>query len=176
MQDPKIAKNLPSVQHRTTLSCYIFATKAHIDNRKKTSSTCPPNMAIVGPLMAEIRFGNLGHPSTFQWVVRLGSIAARHSTPCLKKTSHLWLAITLTHMNGFLIFFGVNVTDKVSNQKTLYYATWNNLCFCTTCQNGETRKSHFSLSWIALHTQCTCVLCAVFLKEKIVICDVFNSV
>ena len=22
-------------------------------------------------------------------------------TPCLKKTSHLWLAITLTHMNGF---------------------------------------------------------------------------
>jgi len=38
-----------------------------------------------------------------------------------------------------------NVTDKVSNQKTLYYATLNNLCFCTTWQNGETRTSHFSL-------------------------------
>jgi len=24
-------------------------------------------------------------------------------------------------------------TDKLSNQKTLYYATLNNLCFCTTC-------------------------------------------
>jgi len=24
-----------------------------------------------------------------------------NTTPCLKKTSHLWLAITLTHMNGF---------------------------------------------------------------------------
>jgi len=30
------------------------------------------------------------------------------------------------------IFFGRNVTDKVSNQKTLYYETSINLCFCTT--------------------------------------------
>jgi len=54
--------------------------------------------------------------------------------------------------------FGRNVTDKVGNQKMLYYATSNNLCFCTTCQNGETWKSHFSLNWIVLHAQCTCVL------------------
>ena len=39
--------------------------------------------------------------------------------------------------------FGRNVTDKVGNQKTPYYATANNLCFCTASQNGETRKSHF---------------------------------
>jgi len=26
------------------------------------------------------------------------------------------------------IFFGRNVTDKVGNQKSLYYATSNNLC------------------------------------------------
>jgi len=63
-----------------------------------------------------------------------------------------------------LIFFGRNVTDKVCNQKTLYYSTSNNLCFCTTCQNGETRKSYISLSWIVLHTM---HLCAVFLKEKL---------
>jgi len=44
-----------------------------------------------------------------------------------------------------VIFFGRNVTDKVSNQKTLYCATSNNVCFCTTWQNGETRKSHFLL-------------------------------
>ena len=42
-----------------------------------------------------------------------------------------------------LIFFGRNVTDKVGNRKTLYYATFNDLCFCTTWQNVETRKSHF---------------------------------
>jgi len=57
-----------------------------------------------------------------------------------------------------LIFFGRNVTDKVGNQKTPYCAISNNLCFCTTCQNGETRKSHFSLSCIVLQTQCTCAL------------------
>jgi len=60
-----------------------------------------------------------------------------------QKTSHLWLAITLTHMNGFWYFFGRNVTNKVGNQKMLYYATSSNLCFCTTWQNGQTRKSHF---------------------------------
>jgi len=44
------AKTLPSRHHRTTLSGYIFETKACIDNRKNflnnnTSSTCPHNMA-----------------------------------------------------------------------------------------------------------------------------------
>jgi len=69
--------------------------------------------------------------------------------------------------------FGRNVTDEVGNQKTLYYATSNNMCFCTTLQNAETRQSHF--------TQLDCVthpmhLCAILLKEKIVSCDVFDSV
>ena len=54
-----------------------------------------------------------------------------------QKTSHLWLAITLMHVNGFDIF-GRNVTNKAGSQKTLYYASSNNSCFCTTCQNGET--------------------------------------
>jgi len=39
--------------------------------------------------------------------------------------------------------FGRNFTDEVGNQKALYYATSNNLCFCTTWQIEETRKSHF---------------------------------
>jgi len=47
MQDPKIAKKSPSGHYRTTLSGYIFANKARIDNRKKivkqnVSSTRPP--------------------------------------------------------------------------------------------------------------------------------------
>jgi len=47
----KIAKKSPSGHHRTTLSCYIFTTKARIDNRKKSllnsnvSPTYPHNMA-----------------------------------------------------------------------------------------------------------------------------------
>jgi len=35
-QDAKVAKKSPSGHHRTTLSGYIFATKARIYNQKKT--------------------------------------------------------------------------------------------------------------------------------------------
>jgi len=91
-----------------------------------------------------------------------------------KKTSHLWLANNFGSHEWILIFFGRNVTDKVGNQKTLYYATRNNFCFCTTWQNAETRKSHISLNWIVLHTQCTCALSS--WNKKIVICDVFDSI
>jgi len=45
MQDPKIARNSPSGHHRTTLSGYIFATKARIHNRKKlVKQQCLPHM------------------------------------------------------------------------------------------------------------------------------------
>jgi len=39
-------------------------------------------------------------------------------------------------MNGFW-YFWQKCTDKVGNQETLYYATSNKLCFCTTWLNGE---------------------------------------
>ena len=45
--------------------------------------------------------------------------------------------------------FGRNVTDKVDNQKALYYATLSNLCFGTTGQNGKTRKS--STTWVHVY-------------------------
>ena len=56
----KVAQKSPSGHHRTTLSCYIFATKARMDNRKKNllssniSSTCFDNMVNFGPVAAEI--------------------------------------------------------------------------------------------------------------------------
>jgi len=70
MQDPKIATNSPSGHHRTTLSGYIFATKACMDNRKNllnsnTSSTCPDTMVNFGPLTAEIGSGVWGTPANF---------------------------------------------------------------------------------------------------------------
>ena len=52
--------------------------------------------------------------------------------------------ITLTHVNGFWYFFGRNVTDKVGSQKTLYFAASNNLCFCTTWQNVNTKMAFFT--------------------------------
>ena len=52
---------------------------------------------------------------------------------CYNFDTHEWI----------LIFFDRNITDKVTNQNTLYYVTLTNLCFCTTWQNGEIRKLHF---------------------------------
>ena len=68
----KWCKKLPSRHHRTTLSGYIFATKAYIDNPKNllhsnTSSTCPDNMVNFGPLTAEIGSGVWGIPANFNW-------------------------------------------------------------------------------------------------------------
>jgi len=67
----KIAKNLPSGHHRTTLSGSLFATKARIDNWKTNllnsniSLTCPYNMVNFGPLAAEIGSLVWGTPSNF---------------------------------------------------------------------------------------------------------------
>jgi len=59
IQDAKIAENAPSAHHCTTLSGYIFATKAYIDNRRKTFKqqclpTSPYNTVNFVPLEAEI--------------------------------------------------------------------------------------------------------------------------
>jgi len=70
-----------------------------------------------------------------------------------------------------LDIFDRNVTDKVGNQKTSYYMPPQ--ITCVSALPGKTRKSRF-LCWIVLHTQRT--MCAVFLEEKIVICDVFDGV
>jgi len=51
----KLAKKSPSGHHRTTLSGYIFAIKARIDNQKKNflssniSSTWPPQYGELRP-------------------------------------------------------------------------------------------------------------------------------
>jgi len=85
MQFPKIAKNSPSVHHRTTLSGYIFATEARIDNRKKnllnsnTSSKCPHNMANFGPLTAEISLPVWGTAANFNGFRVLAALL--HGTP-----------------------------------------------------------------------------------------------
>jgi len=61
----------PSGYHRTTLSGYIFGTKAHIDNLKKNLlssnifSRCFHNMVNFGPLATEIDPVVWGTPANF---------------------------------------------------------------------------------------------------------------
>jgi len=78
-------KKSPSRHHRTTLSDYIFATKACIDNRNKSvKQQCLPHMySQYGELRTTSDWdllASLRHPCKFQQVSRLGSITARHSS------------------------------------------------------------------------------------------------
>ena len=80
----KWCQKSPSRHHRTTLSGYIFATKAHIDNRKKLVEQqclphiCPRNMVNFGLLAAEIRWRVWGTPANFNGFCVF--IALLHST------------------------------------------------------------------------------------------------
>jgi len=80
-------KKSPSGHRLTTLSGYFFATKAHIDNRKKNllssniSSTCTYNMVNFGPLAAEIVSLVWGTPADFNGFRVLAALL--HGTPVL---------------------------------------------------------------------------------------------
>jgi len=104
IQDAKSRHKSPSGHHRTTLSGYIFATKALIDNRKKViKQQCLPHMSLeYGELRSTSGWdllASLGHPSTFQRVSRLGIVIARHcgsgrelNFEALHRGRHLYLA------------------------------------------------------------------------------------
>ena len=81
----KIAKKSLSAHHRTTLSGYIFATKARVDNRKKVVKQ--QYLLHMSSQYGELRptsgwdlLASFGHPSKFQRISRLGSVTARHSS------------------------------------------------------------------------------------------------
>jgi len=83
----KIVKNSLSAHHRPTLSGYIFATKARIDNRKKNflssniSPTCFHNMVNFGPLAAEIGSLDWSTPANFNGFRVLAALL--HGTPAM---------------------------------------------------------------------------------------------
>jgi len=85
----KVVKKSPSGHHRTTLSGYIFATKAKacINNWKKNllhsniSSICSHNMVNFSPLAAEIGPIVWGTPANFNGFRVLAALL--HGTPVL---------------------------------------------------------------------------------------------
>ena len=67
-----------------------------------------------------------------------------------------------------LIFFGRNVTDKVGNQKALYYVPLQiNPCFCTTSQNAELEKCIFHSYAVLVHclNSTSCLISSIFLTH-----------
>jgi len=85
----KNCKNSPSGHHHTTLSGYIFTTRAHIDNQKKVvkEQYLPHVLAIHGELRPPSTWdllASLGRPSKFKRVSLLGCVTAWHySGGCL---------------------------------------------------------------------------------------------
>jgi len=106
----RLAKNWSSGHHRTTLSSCIFMTKTRIDNQKKKilnsniSSTCPYNMANVGPLMAEIGLPVWGTPANFNGFRVLALSLQRRHSPEANHTLHdVWPSPGLVH---YVCIFG----------------------------------------------------------------------
>jgi len=93
MQDAKNRQKSPSVHHRTTLSDYIFATKARIDKKKNLlnsniSSTCPHNMANFGLLAVEIVSLVWGTPANFNGFRVLASLLQPSRSTEANQTLH----------------------------------------------------------------------------------------
>ena len=92
----KSRQKSPSGYHRTTLSGYIFATKARIDNRKKNllssniSSTCPHNMVTFGPLAAETVSLVWGTPGNFNGFRVLAALLHGISVVGVSQTLRRW--------------------------------------------------------------------------------------
>ena len=139
-----VTENLPSAHHRTTLSGYIFATKAHIDNRKKTcqtlnsniSPTCPYNMVNYGPLAAEIGSLVWRIPANFNGFRVLAALLQRHRSTEAKPTLHnVWPSSALVH----------------------YIYIFDGFCHVTEfCQVKFTLRPSLALSYIVSVTaQCT---------------------
>jgi len=99
----KTRQNSPSGHHRTTLSGYIFATTARIDNRKNLlssniSSSYPHNMVNFGLLAAEIVSLVWGTPANFNGFRVLVAllhdtlVAGVNQTAALNRGRHLYSA------------------------------------------------------------------------------------
>jgi len=94
----KIVENLPSAHHRTTLSGYIFTTKARIGSQKKLKQQYLLHISSqygkLWPTSGWDRFGSLGHPSNFQRVSRLGFVTALTSLSARQPNFARCLAIS----------------------------------------------------------------------------------
>jgi len=116
----KVAKKTTSGHHRRTLSDYIFATEARIDNWKKIvkHQYLSHTSLQYGELMTTSGWdllARLGHPNKFQQVSRVGSVTARHSSSgrqpnfaVLNRGRHLYSPgwpsrWALAHISSFII-------------------------------------------------------------------------
>ena len=99
-------------------------------------------MVNFSPLAAGICWRVWGTPSHFtSWQ----HYCMAYSTLVSQKNDPPLICYTFDTCECILMFFGRNVTDKGSNQKTLYCATSIHVCFCTSWQTRKHENCIFSL-------------------------------
>jgi len=110
------AKNSPSGHHRTTLSGYIFATKARINNQKKLLkqqyfSHMSPQYLELRPTNGWDRLAGLGHPSKFQRVSRLAFVTA--ATLLTAGQPNFARCLAISWAGTLYIHFGTLAPDRI---------------------------------------------------------------
>ena len=138
----KFAQNSPSGYHRTTLSGYIFAAKACIDNREKLGkqqyllhTTRPYNMVNFGPLVADICLPVWGTPANFNRFPVLASLMQRHrSTEANQTLQDVWPSPGLVHCTLYMHFRGLLSPNgilpgaKFTASKSCILLYWQRCC------------------------------------------------
>jgi len=149
------AKNSPSGHHHKTSSGYIFATKAHIDNRTKLVKHqylfhTSPQYGELRPTSSWDLSGSLGHPCKFQRVSRLCSITARHCSSgrqpnytALNRRRHLYSAGRPSHW-ALAHTSSLNYVTCSASMITNLTGTCH--CHLRSCQTRQTLAKNFSLS------------------------------
>jgi len=154
-------KKSPSGHHHTTLSGWIFATKARINNRKKKLVKqqyllhMSPQYGELRPTSSWDRLAGLGHPSKFQRLLRLGFVTAARSlngsqpnfARCLALT---WAGRLFIHFRRLLprngLLPGAKFSLRPPKSCTLLY--WQR--YCTALQQCSRREPNFAV----LSTRC----------------------
>ena len=152
MQVPKNRQKFAIRHHRTTLSGYIFTTKAYIDTRKKfVKQQYLPHMSLqYGELRATSgwdRSGSLCHPCKFQRVWRLGSVNARHYSSgrqpnfaALNRRCHLYSAGRPSRWALAHIFSSIFSSPTLSGRTLDVYHTSSIVIWCGPSANLESRS------------------------------------
>jgi len=158
------------------LSGYIFATKAHIDSRKKFVKQ--QYLLSMSSQYGELRstnswdrFVSLGHPCKFQRVSRLGSLTARHSSigrqpnfPALNRGRHLYSAgrlsrWALAHILVLVFFLACSQPSQIGCLPHLH--AWcvlsanlecrSEMCCTRLAASAGPKKSPKIAIWAPLH-------------------------
>jgi len=153
IQNAKMTQKSPSAHYRTTLSSYVFATKACIDNWKNwlnsnISSRCRHNRVNFGPLTAEIDWRVWGTPENFNGFGMLASLLQRRRSWEANQTLHTifgrllgWYTIYV-HFRALLHHDGILTGAKITLRLSLAFCHTGSIIprlhDTTGCQTGCT--------------------------------------